>query len=291
MSQQPHPAKSQAPSQAPSPMPVAPPAAAPMSSAQPPSIAAGSPSAVPPSSSIAAPGPNGLPTAYGMVVWPSLPGLQQAAVGVAPPPPPPPPQVALGGGPPMGRGGGTVTPPAGRGGIPTALHAAPSTPIASSATDKGGAGGQDLSANDRRKQRVGISSERPEDPKVRSDFDACPTPPFLERVGGRLFCGMISAFFLDLIFFRVFFFLRLCLCLCVVCAFFAGEWDALFVVVTPRIFFGRGLLATAKGVYPRRVTSDPQLACSAISCSWCGSMSGWPLLSSTRPVTPFQCSE
>lgn len=63
------------------------------------------------------PSPNGMTTSYGMVVWPSLPGLQQAAVGVAPPQPSPQAMVGGHSGGVMGRGIlGPMT--SGRGGIP-----------------------------------------------------------------------------------------------------------------------------------------------------------------------------
>lgn len=105
--------------------------------------------------------PTGLPTAYGMVVWPSLPGLQQAAVGVAPP-------IVGAPGVAMGRGLGSMAP--GRGGIPRGGAASP----ASSPTSTGGLGvntDDDSSGKIKRKPRVTKKDEA----KVRTA--SCPAKP------------------------------------------------------------------------------------------------------------------
>lgn len=136
-----------APAATPPAVSIAPPSSAPIpSSAQPAttSTTPGSTSAAAPSPPaaahpVSAAAPNGLATQYGMVVWPSLPGLQQAAVGVAPPPPPHSqiPQQAgmLGGRSGVGAMplGGAVDVTGGRGGILTAV-AGPSTPSGSVAS-------------------------------------------------------------------------------------------------------------------------------------------------------------
>ncbi|CAM9917039.1 unnamed protein product, partial [Scytosiphon promiscuus] len=72
--------------------------AASSSSAPAPPPAASAPLPPAPAAAAAAAAPNGLATQYGVVVWPSLPGLQQAAVGVAPPALPSPHHI-------QGRGG------------------------------------------------------------------------------------------------------------------------------------------------------------------------------------------
>lgn len=72
--------------------PAASPPPAPPASASAPLPAPAAASGAPPAA------PNGLATQYGVVVWPSLPGLQQAAVGVAPPSVPSPHHI-------QGRGG------------------------------------------------------------------------------------------------------------------------------------------------------------------------------------------
>lgn len=117
----------------------------------------------PAAAAAAAAGPhNALPTAYGMVVWPSLPGMQHAAVGVAPPPGPP---IGGPGGVIMGRGiTGAMTP--GRGGIHMTMGSAgpggfatvggaavapyPGTPVAGG---ESGNGEGDAGAKARRKQQ------------------------------------------------------------------------------------------------------------------------------------------
>lgn len=80
----PSPATAAAPAPAASPPAPAAPAPAPTQAVVAPPAAAGG---APPPAAAAA--PNGMATQYGVVVWPSLPGLQQAAVGVAPPASPP----------------------------------------------------------------------------------------------------------------------------------------------------------------------------------------------------------
>ncbi|CAM9493268.1 unnamed protein product, partial [Laminaria digitata] len=118
--------------------------------------------------------PNGLATQYGMVMWPSLPGMQQAAVGVAPPS-----AAAMSGVAAMARGGVGVDVTGGRGGILTAVGAPPMMPAGgvtspSSPRVDGDWGGGGSASNARRpKPRVsgGGKKEEPKSPGTPGDRD------------------------------------------------------------------------------------------------------------------------